>query len=52
MVSFSLPGMVQLIDKLSEDYDVDVLFWSDNIKEALKVYIKHALFMLSCYAYV
>lgn len=54
MVSFSLPGTVKLIDRLSEDYDVDALFWSDNFKEAVEVYIKfiNALFMLSCYAYM
>ena len=45
MICFSLPGTVKLIDKLSEDYDVDVLFWSDNFKEAVKVNIK----LYSCF---
>lgn len=63
MVCFSLCGTTKLIDKLSEDHDVDVLFWSDNFKEAIKVYTYLAYYnninlsmdcshIHSCYAYV
>ena len=37
MVCLSLHGTTKLINRLSDDHDVDVLFWSDHFSDAVKV---------------
>lgn len=37
MICLSPSGITNLVDKLSEDYDVEVKFWMDGMKESLEV---------------
>ncbi len=37
MVCLSECGTIKLIDRLNEDHDIEVHFWSDNFKDALEV---------------
>ena len=38
MICLSHSGTLKLIDRLSEDHDIKVKFWSDELLENLKVY--------------
>ena len=37
MVCLSSIGSLKLVERLCEDYDVNVQFWSDELLESLKV---------------
>ena len=37
MVCLSHSGTLKLVDRLCEDYDVKVKFWSDELMDSLKV---------------
>ncbi len=36
MLCFSPSGTVKLMDTLSEDHDIEVMIWSDELKEGLQ----------------
>lgn len=49
MVCLSLHGTTKLINRLSDDHDIDVLFWGDHFSEAVKVValvIMHIIFYM------
>ena len=37
MVCHSHSGTIKMVDKISDDYDINVQFWSDDLLESLKV---------------
>ena len=37
MLCLSHSGTIRLIDRISQDYDIDVQYWSDALLEDLKV---------------
>ena len=37
MVCLSSSGTVKLIERLNQDYDIEVQFWADDMKNALEV---------------
>ena len=39
MISLSHSGTLKLINRLSEDHDIKVKFWSDDLLENLKVWV-------------
>lgn len=37
MICMSASATSSIIDKVADDYDVEVLFWGDKLKEVVKV---------------
>lgn len=37
MVCMSTSATSDIIDKVADDYDVEVLFWGDKLKDVIKV---------------
>ena len=37
MVCLSHSGTIKFINKISEDYDIEVQYWSDELLDSLKV---------------